>query len=186
ELKRSVFITEPAGNMIGRLIVRDQDDGLPSARTAYDHAEFLTADDERFRPVNLFNAPDGTLYVVDMYRGIIQHRVFITGYLEQKIIERGLEQPIGLGRIWRIAHTSTARGERPRLSVKSPSELVPYLAHPSAWWRLTAQRLLVERRDSSVAPALRTMARTHADDRARLHALWTLDGLGAADPALLT
>jgi mono/diheme cytochrome c family protein len=63
---------------------------------------------------------------------------------------------------------------------------VPYLAHPSAWWRLTAQRLLVERRDSSVAPALRTMARTHADDRARLHALWTLDGLGAADQALLT
>jgi len=186
ELKGSVFVTESAGNLVGRLIVSEQDAGFPTARTAYDHKEFLTSTDQRFRPVNLANAPDGTLYVVDMYRGIVQHRVFITGYLEQKIRERGMEQPIGLGRIWRIAHTSTTRGERPQLSAKRPSELVPYLAHPSAWWRLTAQRLLVERRDSSVAPALRTMARTHADDRARLHALWTLDGLGAADPTLLT
>jgi mono/diheme cytochrome c family protein/glucose/arabinose dehydrogenase len=186
ELKGSVFVTESAGNLVGRLIVSERDAGFPTAQTAYDHKEFLTSTDQRFRPVNLANAPDGTLYVVDMYRGIVQHRVFITGYLEQKIRERGMEQPIGLGRIWRIAHTSTTPGERPRLSAKRPSELVPYLAHPSAWWRLTAQRLLVERHDSSVAPALRTMARTHADDRARLHALWTLDGLGAADQALLT
>ena len=49
--------------------------------------------------MNLATAPDGTMYVVDMYRGIIQHRMYITGYLEQKIVERGMEQPIGLGRI---------------------------------------------------------------------------------------
>jgi len=57
------------------------------------------------------------------------------------------------------------------LSSKTSVELVPTLAHPNGWWRMTAQRLLVERGDSSVAPALRTMARTHTDDRARLHAL---------------
>ncbi len=183
ELRRSVFITESAGNLVGRLIVRDSANGMPVARTAYDHKEFITANDERFRPVSLATAPDGTLYVVDMYRGIIQHRVFITGYLEQKITERGLEQPVGLGRIWRVVHTSTVRDETPHLSAKSPAALVPYLAHPNGWWRMTAQRVIVERGDTTVAPALRQMLRTHADDRARLHALWTLDGLGRADRA---
>jgi len=105
--------------MVGRLVVRDSSDGMPGARSAYDHAEFLTATDERFRPVNIANAPDGTLYIVDMYRGIIQHRTFITGYLEQKIIERGLEQPIGLGRIWRVVHTSTVKDSQPKFSKKS-------------------------------------------------------------------
>ena len=185
ELRRSVFVTESAGNMVGRLIIDEQADGIPKARTAYDRAEFLIATDERFRPVNLANAPDGSLYVVDMYRGIIQHRVFITGYLEQKIIERGLEQPIGLGRIWRVVHSSTARTETPKLSRKTPTELVASLAHSNGWVRLTAQRLLVERGERSVAPALRAMMRTHADDRARLHALWTLDGIGEADQATI-
>lgn len=181
ELRRSVFITESAGNLVGRLIVRDSADGISVARTAYVGKEFLTASDERFRPVSLATAPDGTLYVVDMYRGIIQHRAFITGYLEQKITERGLENPIGLGRIWRVVHTSTVRDETPHLSTKAPAALVPYLAHANGWWRMTAQRILVERGDTSVAPSLRQMLRTHADDRARLHALWTLDGLGRSD-----
>ncbi len=181
ELKSSVFITESAGNMVGRLIVHDSSDGMPVARSAYDHAEFLTATDERFRPVNLANAPDGTLYIVDMYRGIIQHRTYITGYLEQKIIERGLEQPIGLGRIWRVVHTSTVKDSQPQLSTKTVAQLVPYLAHPNLWWRLTAQRLLVERSDASAVRPLEVMLRTHRDDRARLHALWTLDGMHAAD-----
>jgi mono/diheme cytochrome c family protein len=183
ELRKSVFITESAGNLVGRMIIDEDSAGMPRARSAYDHSEFITNEDQRFRPVNLATAPDGTMYIVDMYRGIIQHRVFITGYLEQKIIERGMEQPIGLGRIWRVVHTTTRRGERPQLSKKTPAELVGVLSHPNGWWRLTAQRLLVERGDHSVAPALRQLARTSADDRVRLHALWTLDGLGEADVA---
>ena len=183
ELRRSVFVTESAGNMVGRLIIDEDASGRAVARPAYDRAEFITNSDQRFRPVNLATAPDGTMYVVDMYRGIIQHRVFITGYLEQKIIERGMEQPIGLGRIWRVVHTTTRRGERPQLAKKVTADLVPVLAHPNGWWRITAQQLLVERGDHSVAPALRQLLRTSTDDRARLHALWTLDGLGEADVA---
>ena len=185
ELRRSVFVTESAGNMVGRFVIDDDTSGFPTARSAYDHAEFITNSDQRFRPVNLANAPDGTLYVVDMYRGIIQHRVFITDYLAKQIRDRGMEQPIGLGRIWRVVHGSTRRGERPRLSDKRPAELVPLLAHPNGWWRFEAQQLLVERGDRSVAPALRDLFRTSGDDRARLHALWTLDGLGAADEVTL-
>ena len=185
ELHSSVFVTESAGNLIGRLIINDRLDGSVSARTAYDHAEFMTGDDERFRPVNLATAPDGSLYVVDMYRGIIQHRTYITGYLEQKYVERGLDGPLGYGRIWRIVHESAPRGEAPRLSSKRSAELVPLLAHPNGWWRITAQQLLVERGDRSVAPALRDLVRTHADALARLHALWTLDGLGESDTSAI-
>ncbi|HVE35206.1 MAG TPA: c-type cytochrome [Gemmatimonadaceae bacterium] len=181
ELHHSVLVTESAGNLIGRFIVEDSPDGAVTAKPAYDRAEFMTGSDERFRPVNLATGPDGALYVVDMYRGIIEHRAYITGYLEQKIVERGLEGPVGFGRIWRIVHTSMPRGESPHLSTKSPAELVPLLAHPNGWWRVTAQRLLVERGAQSVAPALRAMLRDNADARARLHALWTLDGLGEAD-----
>ena len=188
ELKNGVFVMEPAGNMVGRLLVQDQPAGIPTAKSAYDKREFLTSTDERFRPTNITTAPDGTMYIVDMYRGIIQHRVFITGYLEQKIIERGMEQPVGLGRIWRVAHNSTSakRAAVPHMSTSTPAELVSYLAHPNGWWRITAQRLLVERRDSSVAAALRDMVHNHTDARARLHAFWTLDGLHAADRATIT
>src|SRR5215203_446576 len=100
----------------------------------------------------------------------------MSGYLEQKIIERGLTQPIGLGRIWRVVHTSSTRGEKPQLSRRSAAELVPVLAHPNGWWRSTAQRLLVERGDRSVAASLKDRAERAPDWRTRLHALWTLDG----------
>jgi mono/diheme cytochrome c family protein/glucose/arabinose dehydrogenase len=185
ELHRSVFVTESAGNLVGRFIVTDSPDGVVTGRPAYDRAEFMTGNDERFRPVNLATGPDGALYVVDMYRGIIEHRSYITGYLEQQIIERGLEAPVGLGRIWRIVNTSAPRGPTPHLSTKTPAELAQLLAHPNGWWRITAQRLLVERGLKSAAPALRTMVRENSDPRARLHALWTLDGLGEADTATL-
>src|SRR5690606_38340199 len=158
-------------------------DGLPSARRAQEEVDFMTSTDQRFRPVNLATAPDGTLYVVDLYRGIIQHRAYITGYLEDQINARQMEQPVGLGRIYRIVHESTERAERPRLSQLTPAELVEYLSHPNGWWRMTAQRLIVERGDRSVAPALRDLARSADDDRTRLHALWTLDGIGDADDA---
>jgi putative membrane-bound dehydrogenase-like protein len=184
ELKSSVFITESAGNLVGRVIVNEST-RIPSVQSAYDHREFLTADDERFRPVNLANAPDGTLYIVDMYRGIIQHRTYITGYLESKIKERGLEQPVGLGRIWRVVHTSTKRDTLPRLSTESPAKLVAELSSANGWRRYKAQQILVERRDTTIAPALRTIASRSANEIARLHALWTLDGIGAIDDATL-
>jgi mono/diheme cytochrome c family protein/glucose/arabinose dehydrogenase len=184
ELRRSVFVAEPAGNLVGQFTVSAEPGGAVSAMRAVDSTDFLTSTDERFRPVYLSNAPDGTLYIVDMHRGIIQHRTFITDYLEEKIRDRGLEQPIGYGRIYRVVHRSFRRGPRPGLSARSPAELVDVLTHPNGWWRITAQRLLVERSDRSAAPALRALQR-HQDDRVRLHALWTLEGVGEIDSAVI-
>ncbi len=181
-MRQSVFVTESAGNLVGQFTVTDSTGAPSSARRTLDSSDFLTSTDERFRPVNLANAPDGTLYVVDMYRGIIQHRSYITDYLEEKIRERGLEQPVGFGRIYRVVYERTGRGAPPTLSAMSSAQLVATLAHANGWWRITSQRLLVERHDTSAGPALHALLQ-HADDRVRLHALWTLDGLGAVNVA---
>ena len=184
DLSGNVFVVEPAANLVSRLIVSDDGTGL-KARKAYEGGEFLASTDERFRPVYLSSAPDGTLYVVDMYRGVIQHRIFVTEYLRDHILGHKLVDPTGHGRIYRVVHESTRRGRKPTLSAASSSELVDVLAHPNGWWRDTAQRLLVERGDPAVVPALRQRIARAPDERTRLHALWTLDGLDGLDPGLV-
>lgn len=174
------FICEPAGNLIKRLFIEERD-GVPRVRNAYDQAEFLASTDERFRPVNLYNGPDGSLYVVDMYRGVIQHRIFLTTYLRNQIKERGLEAPLGMGRVYRIVPETVKRSSPPQLAKAKPSQLVEALKHEDAWVRETAQRLLVERMDTSTAPALRRLATTAPAAATRVHALWTLDGVSSLD-----
>jgi mono/diheme cytochrome c family protein len=177
DLAGNVFVTEPAGNLVRRFVLTTDQAGDVRAHNAYERAEFLASTDERFRPVNLYSAPDGTLYVVDMYRGVIQHAAYQTEYLKDQIKARDLVNPIHYGRIYRIVHVSTRREARPALSRRTPAELVEVLRHPNGWWRDTAQRLLVERGDRSVAGALRDLVARGPDERTRLHAFWTLDGL---------
>jgi mono/diheme cytochrome c family protein/glucose/arabinose dehydrogenase len=176
ELYGNVFVAEPAANVVSRIIVHD-DGTTIRARKAYDGAEFLASTDERFRPVYLSSAPDGTLYVVDMYRGVIQHRAYVTEYLRDQIVGRRLEAPTRRGRIYRIFHDSTRRDFKPSLSTETAAQLAERLSHPNGWWRDTAQRLLVERGHTSVAAVLKPEADSAVDARKRLHALWTLDGL---------
>ena len=185
DLYGNVFIAEPSGNLVGRLVIKDTGTGLKAER-AYERGEFIASTDERFRPVNLFSTPDGTMYVVDMYRGIIQHRGYITEYLRDHIIANKLELPTGLGRIYRVVHTSTKRAARPVLSKDTPAQLVQRLSHPNGWYRDTAQRLLVERGAPGVLPQLKQLAETGKDGRARLHALWTLDGVDRIEASTVT
>ncbi|MPZ18939.1 MAG: c-type cytochrome [Luteitalea sp.] len=180
ELQGNLFVTEPAGNLVHRLVLVEEEGNL-RAKNAYERGEFLASTDERFRPVNLLAAADGTLYVVDMYRGIIQEGQYQTEYLRNYIKTRKLDVPLGLGRIYRVVHESTRRDRKPALSKATPSELVALLSHPNGWWRDTAQRLLVERGETSVVPPLKRHASSATDHRTRLHALWTVDGLGAMD-----
>ncbi|HEU4938385.1 MAG TPA: PVC-type heme-binding CxxCH protein [Vicinamibacterales bacterium] len=185
ELYGNVFVAEPAANLVSRIIVSDDGTTLRSKK-AYADAEFLASTDERFRPVYLSSAPDGTLYVVDTYHGIIQHKGFITEYLRDQILSRKLDRPSGHGRIFRIVHDTTQRDRTPALSKATPAQLVDTLSHPNGWWRDTAQRLLVERGDRSIVKALTDKAERASDWRTRLHALWTLDGLDAIEPATVT
>jgi mono/diheme cytochrome c family protein len=186
ELYGNVFVVDPTVNLVSRIILSDGKDGL-TARKAYSDVkgEFLASTDERFRPVNLSLAPDGTLYVVDMYRGIIQHKGYMTEYLRDYVLRNKLEQPNSYGRIYRIVHDTTRR-DTTRVSFKTPAaQLVSMLSHPNGWRRDMAQQLLVERSDTSVVPALRKVAHG-AEVRARLKALWVLDALDAIEPADVT
>jgi len=182
ELSGNAFLAESAGNLVGRLIVSDDGTTL-RARRAYDRAEFLASTDERFRPVWLANAPDGTLYVVDMYRGVIQHRDFITEYLRDWILKNNLQTGVGFGRIYRVVHETTRRDSRPALARATTAQLVAALSHPNGWRRDMAQQLLVQRADRSAVPALKQLAERGSLSRTKLHALWTLDGIDAIDQA---
>jgi glucose/arabinose dehydrogenase/mono/diheme cytochrome c family protein len=182
EFRGDAFIAEPAGNLIKRIKL-SEDGGTLHGANAYEGTEFLTSTDERFRPVNLFNGPDGALYVVDMYRGVIQHRIYVTTFLRKQIEERHLEQPRARGRIWRIVPDGAPKPDfKLGLAKASSAELVQELGDANGWTRDTAQRLLVERRDPAAIAPLRRMAVDAAQPAlARLQALWTLDGAGALD-----
>jgi len=173
------FVCEPAGNLVSRFTLVERDDGTLVGERAYESSEFLASTDERFRPVNAYNGPDGGLYIVDMYRGVLQHRIYMTSFLRAQVEERGLETPLGLGRIYRIVPDDASVGGTRDLSNARNEELAALLESPNGWRRDTAQRLLVERRASDVAPQLRALATESADVVPRLHALWTLEGVGA-------
>jgi mono/diheme cytochrome c family protein len=176
----NAFLCEPAGNFVRRNVLIEKN-GTVTATNAYYHAEFLASTDEWFRPVNLNTGPDGALYVVDLHHGILQHRVFLTSYLRKQAESRGLDKAPNLGRIFRVVYERGPLGKRPQLSKATPVELVQTLSHPNGWWRDTAQRLLVESSPGAAIPALKTLATDGKNKLGRLHALWTLDGMGLLD-----
>ena len=121
ELQGNAFVVDSPTNLVHRLVVEDDGKGRISAQDAYQKGEFLASTDERFRPVNLFSAPDGTIYVVDMYRGVVQDMQFQTEYLKDYIAKHQLELPVGNGRIWRVVHDTTRRDQKPALSKETPA-----------------------------------------------------------------
>lgn len=180
DARGNVFVCEPAGNLIRRNVFVAEN-GKPSSRNYYTKADFLASTDERFRPVNLCNGPDGTLYIVDMYRGIIQHRAYITPFLRQQILDRGLEKGIHLGRIYRVVHESTKPRPQLKMSQLKTPELVASLGDANGFRRDWAQRLLIARADKSAKPLVEKVLAHSKEPLARLHALWTLEGLNKID-----
>jgi putative heme-binding domain-containing protein len=187
DLHGDLLFAEPVGRLVRRAKVVVHD-GWTQLRNAYPRSEFIRSTDQLFRPVNMVTAPDGTLFIVDMYRGIIQEATWVEpgSYLRKKVQQYGLDKLTSRGRIWRLRHDAFKPNRTwPRMHEETPAQLVRHLEHPNGWWRDTAQRLLVLRQDKSVAPALVQMARTSWNPLARVHALWTLEGLGVLEATLV-
>lgn len=174
----NIFTAEVALNLVHRDVIHTTQEGpFLSAKRAPEgqEKEFLASTDTWFRPVNSTVGPEGALYIVDMYRQHIETPVSIPDSLKQDMdFQKGTE----LGRIYRIY----PEGKRPELATpalgaKSADELVDLLTHNDQWRRINAQRLLVERKDASVAGKVAELLKTHADPRTRLHALYVLEGL---------
>ena len=163
-------------------------EGLTQLQNAYPRREFIRSLDPLFRPVGVANAPDGTIYIADMYRGVIEGAPWAKEgtYLWEKIKQYQLNKVLGHGRVWRLTYEGmTPDRTRPRMLQETAAQLVQHLSHPNGWWRDTAQQLLVLKQDQSVAPAVKTLVRTSKNELARFHALWTLEGLGSLDAALV-
>ena len=169
----NVFVCECAGNLFYRLQLTPDGPTFKAARMD-GHAEMVASTDNWFRPVNFVNAPDGTLHVVDMYRENIEHPWSIPDDIHAAVdLESGRER----GRLWRLTPPNFEPPKPPRLGRATTAKLVATLENPNSWWRETAQRLLFERQDYTAVSALRKMVRRGRTAQARVHALWTLDGL---------
>jgi len=172
----SVFVCEPAANLIKRNLVWEEGPYLRSRPAEVDR-EFLASSDERFRPVWLANAPDGSLFIADMYRGINQHKQYMTSHLRQEVLARGLDKGINLGRIWRVRTRGRWAPAGVSLTRASATELVIALNNPNAWVRDTAQRLLVERGDRAMIGSLQALVTNRGQASGAIHGLWALEGL---------
>ncbi|MDE0838021.1 MAG: c-type cytochrome [Kiritimatiellae bacterium] len=187
------FSPDPAGNVVTYFEMSEKKGKLNFHHKTYDDAtwgkrEFLASTDERFRPVNLYTGPDRCLYVVDLYHGILQHKAYLTmDYLAKQITHRKLDKENLKGRIYRIVPTDkTVPRVKPNMLNESPAQWVEHLENPNGWWRDTAQRLLVQQQDKSVVPALEELVSSSERHLAKIHAMWTLQGLDALDRKLTT
>jgi mono/diheme cytochrome c family protein/glucose/arabinose dehydrogenase len=171
----NAFVAEPSANLVKRNIVTSKG-YVVEGRQAYSEKEFLASEDERFRPVSLYNGPDGALYVVDLYRGIIQHKTYLTPYLKNEIKERELTKPLNCGRIYKIV-PAKKNLDQVRIPTDT-SDLLTLLKHPNGWIRNEAQQLLVDGKYTSAAPTLRSYLKQPDEPLQLIHSLWIMEGLG--------
>jgi putative membrane-bound dehydrogenase-like protein len=169
----SVFVCEPVGHLVTRSIIESQG-GTVTARRAREKADFLASSDTWFRPASLATGPDGALYLADMYRLWVEHPKFVPDDVAAKMDWRAGDDR---GRIWRVVPDSPTSA----MSFQTPAstdDLVKLLGDHNGWRRMLGQRLIVEQHRVDAETGLRAILKDNTSSGfARLHALWTLDGL---------
>ena len=184
ELSGDAFVPEPGSNVVTHFSLSADGLELSAEHRTYpdpdwDQREFLASSDERFRPVDVKVGPDGAIWVIDMYRGLIQHANYVSEHLAEYATRHDLVSPGREGRIWRILRTDRASENRPP-PLSTLEQQLAALDHPNGWVRDRAQRRIVFEADPAAVAALGKWGKWDGDSAlGRLHALWTLDGLQA-------
>lgn len=182
DLPGSILVCDVVGNLVHRDVLVENGPSFIAKRSPDETTkEFFASRDNACRPVGVELGPDGALYVIDMQRAVIEH----PDYIPQKVKET-LDLRAGefRGRIYRVTPKRGLASRKPNLSRASTAKLISELTDPNAWWRRTAQRLLVERQDPRAIPGLKKLT-GGSNPLGRLHALWTLQGLHALDETLV-
>jgi len=178
DLPGSIFVCDVVGNLVHRDVLEPNGPIFTARRSPTEtNREFFASRDLAFRPVGIELGPDAALYLIDMQRDVIEHPDYIPQKVKDKLDLRAGEDR---GRIYRLTPKGGLPRTKPNLRNARTTDLVQHLGHANQWWRVTAQRLLVEREDQFAIPMLRKLTRD-GPPLARLHALWTLEGLGALE-----
>ncbi len=177
------FVCEPVNLVVHRMKLSPHGSTF-SARRADDEktSEFLASTDNWFRPVQVRTGPDGCLWVVDMYRFVIEHPRWIP---PEELAKVDVRAGSTMGRIYRIHPKDQPPRPMPRLDKLDTAGLVAALDSPNGWQRDLAGQMILWKRDLDAAPALGSLARNSPRAEARLHALCVLDGLDRLQPQLI-
>ena len=171
----SAIIGDVGSNIVHRKVLEPRGVEMVAKRGEQDR-EFVASRDIWFRPAQFANAPDGALYVLDVYREVIEHPDSLP-----PVIKKHLDLTSGRkrGRIYRIVPEDFVQRDAAHLGEASTAQLVATLGHPNGWHRDTAARLLYERQDRAAIGPLHKLVMESQQPAGRLHGLYALDGLGA-------
>jgi mono/diheme cytochrome c family protein len=171
----NVFVCAPEANLIKRNIVEYQALRM-TGKQAWQGKEFLAATEESFRPVNMKNGPEGALYIADMHRGVIQHKTYMTGYLRDLYVQKGLDQIVGKGRILKVLPTGFEINPSYAKSL-DPEQWVDSLSSKNIWMRMRSQHLLILNDARYLEKSLVGVLNHSENQAARIHALYVLEGM---------
>lgn len=182
DYKGNAFVCGPEANLIKRYILSESE-AIISATQAYEGEEFLVSKDESFRPVNLYNGLDDAIYIVDMRKGIIQHRAFMTSYLRNLILEKGLDKISGKGRIYRIKKKDAEFLKT--INDHSIDHVIKWLQSDVGSQRIYAQQQLIFSKSKDFQNQIQEIAKDMSNPLGQIHALYTLEGLGQLNQEML-
>jgi putative membrane-bound dehydrogenase-like protein len=172
DYRGDAFIADVGSNLIHRKKLYPNGVALVARRAPDEQkSEVIASKDLWFRPVQFANAPDGCLYVADMYREVVEHPWSLPDSIKEQL---DLNSGNDRGRIYRIVPEKFERRKAVALSKASVAELVVTLEHPNGWHRDTAARLLYQRQDPAATPLLEKLFVSSTNPLARLHAFYAL------------
>ncbi len=175
DCRGDAFVCEGASNIVHHMRLEPDGVGFAAYRVEKEE-EFLASEEIWFRPIQCAHAPDGALYLADMYREVYEHPGAVPPSAKKHLdLTSGKDR----GRLYRIVPEGFEQPPPVRLGEASTAELVALLAHPNSWHRRTASRLLYERQDHRAIEPLIALAADSPSPLGRMHALYALDGLAA-------
>jgi mono/diheme cytochrome c family protein len=184
DFDKNSFVCFPEGNLIKRNIINYDQEKISGVHALADK-EFIASTDVAFRPVNLYNGPEGALYIVDLHKGVIQHRAYMSPYLRNLIEEQQLDTIVRMGRILKVLPQNHNKKDLPVLDENDILDLVGKLNHPNVWLRDKAQQLIVQNQIFDAVPLLDGKLKQPDFSIEQVHALWALEGLGRLSFPLL-